>query len=196
MIIVILLIAFIIGLLRGGRPSNILHLRLHHSYLFLLSVLIDYGILFLMRNYGLESQKFVYWAVFSQYILLFICLWINRKAPFMWMTSTGVFLNYVVIMLNQGRMPLSQKAVEVAGSHSTLLLLQEGKYLTYTLIGPNTLYWYLGDVIYLPKPFYAFISIGDILLYAGIFLLIQQVVSKNKEENTRTAKSLQQDKSR
>ena len=178
LLITILIPAFVIGLLRGGRVSNLLNLRIRHVYLMFFSALIDYSLVIWVEYFGITSQRIVFGAVFFQYLMLFLCLFINRKLPFAWLAALGSFLNYFVIMLNGGRMPLSRAVLQAENADRVLALLQEGKYLTYALIQPDTLFWYLGDVLYIPKPVHAFISIGDILLYTGVFLLLQQAVAK------------------
>lgn len=179
LLIAFLIPALVLGLLRGGKVSNLLHMRIRHVYLIFLSALIDYSLVIWMEYFGAPSQQIVFGAVFLQYLMLLLCLFINRRLPFIWLAALGSFVNYFVIMLNGGRMPLSQEALlHMDTANRVLTLLQEGKHITYALIQPDTLFWYLGDIIYVPRPFHAYISIGDILLYAGVFLLLQQAVAK------------------
>ncbi|WP_414481125.1 DUF5317 family protein [Caldicoprobacter sp.] len=47
--------------------------------------------------------------------------------------------------------------------------------MSYTFITDKTPLWFLADIIYLPWPKEQFISIGDIIILLGVFLLIQNI---------------------
>lgn len=90
----------------------------------------------------------------------------------------GTLCNYLVIAANSFRMPISVKALTI---YSTMtpeaVVAQRADYFVAT-DGANFLF--LGDVIYFPiKVLDGFMSVGDILLAAGMFLLIVQVMGKN-----------------
>lgn len=178
----ILVIALITGLIRGGKLTNIISLRFQHPWLIFSSIVLEYGVLFLMRNSMIFSQTIVFYAILVQYLLLFLFFWYNKKLSYIWVIASGSFLNFLVIMLNQGSMPLTKMVLQIAASSKSLLLLMEGRYLTYHIIDRNTKLWFLGDIIYIPTPFKGFISIGDILLFSGVFLLMQKIIA-NKENS-------------
>ncbi len=179
MFISIIVLAALLGLLRGGRLANLTGIRLKYPLLILFSVLVEYACLFLMQSGILSSRPVVFASVVAHYCLLFTFVWFNRKLPFLWCAGAGSLLNFIVILLNGGSMPLSPRVTEIAVSSSNLRHLLEGRYLTYHIINENTRLWFLGDVIQVPWPFSGFISIGDILLYAGVFLLIQSIVANS-----------------
>lgn len=89
----------------------------------------------------------------------------------------GTLCNYLVIAANSFRMPISVKALSV---YSTMtpeaVIAQRADYFVAT-DGANFLF--LGDIIYMPiNVLGGFMSVGDILLAAGMFLLIVQVMVK------------------
>ena len=178
----ILLIALITGLIRGGKIANIISLRFQHPWLVFFSIAVEYGILFLIRAGMISSQTIVFYAILVQYLLLFLFFWFNKKISYVWLIALGSFLNFLVIILNQGSMPLTKMVLQIAASSKTLLLLMEGRLLTYHIINDNTKLWFLGDIIYIPTPFKGFISIGDILLFSGVFLLMQRIIA-NRENS-------------
>ena len=121
--------------------------------------------------YGFIPQPAIYPAV------LFI--WFNRHLPFSWVIALGCFLNALVILLNKGSMPLAEIGPYVGKSEFANEYLLSGKLPVYHIINENTLLWFLGDVIWVPF-FRIFISIGDIILYGGTFLLVQHLIADKK----------------
>jgi len=177
MLFSILIAACAIGLIRGGKLSNIAKIKIHYPWLIFSSVMVEFGLLFLMRKTSFITQNMVWGAVFVQYLLLFIFLWFNRQLPYTWLTGLGSLLNFLVIMANKGSMPLSEAAMTMNVNSRNLEHLASGRMLTYHIVNENTLLTFLGDVIYLPAPFKAFLSIGDFVLFAGILLVIQSIIA-------------------
>ncbi len=179
MIFIIFFTGFIIGLIRGGKVSNIKKLKLTHPWMIFLSVLIEVFLLLLMRNDVEITQLFAFLASIPQYFLLFLFIWFNRQLPYIQVIGLGCFLNALVILLNFGSMPLADIAAYIRESESASQYLLERNLVTYHIINENTKLWFLGDIIWLPSPFYAFISIGDLFLYSGVLLLIQHIITGN-----------------
>jgi hypothetical protein len=121
----------------------------------------------------------------ASYIVLWAVVWLNRRLPGMGVVLVGVSCNLLVIAANGGYMPLAPESLEriqtgasqiplgsvLAGSKDVLLARQQ------------TPLWILGDVLVIPEPFPwpTAMSIGDVLLAVGIFLLI---VHTTQVENT------------
>ena len=72
-------------------------------------------------------------------------------------------------------MPVSTEGLANSHLYSQLDLLKNNRILTHTLANKYTKFYYLSDIIPIPKPypFPKIISIGDIFIGIGIFLLIQ-----------------------
>lgn len=88
----------------------------------------------------------------------------------------GTILNFIPIILNKGRMPVSIKALEFSNLYTELTLLEEGRVLTHVLADNTTKLGILSDIIPIPKPYPLpkIISFGDILIAIGLFALIQR----------------------
>jgi hypothetical protein len=109
----------------------------------------------------------------GSYALLLLFAWANRRLPALWLVMAGLVLNILVIGANGG-MPVSASAIETAGTPAEGLLgAGAGK---HHLMGPDDRLTPLGDVIGIPPPIGAVISIGDVLLYAGVAILIVAVM--------------------
>jgi Family of unknown function (DUF5317) len=80
-------------------------------------------------------------------------------------------------------MPVRAGALETAGSGAESLLgVGTGK---HHLMGPEDTLTPLADVIGIPPPIGAVISIGDVLLYAGIAILVVAIMLGRSGENRR-----------
>lgn len=118
----------------------------------------------------------------ASYGLLGAFAWVNRRLPAVWLVMIGLALNILVIAVNGG-MPVSAAALEVAGARAEGLA-GTGT-LKHHLMGPGDTLTPLGDVIGIPPPIGAVISIGDVLLYVGITILVVAVMLGRSGENRR-----------
>lgn len=177
MIFVTLAAGIIIGLIRRGKLSNVSKLQLVHLWLIFLSVILEASLNILLKNDIVITQFFVFLWICVQYSLLFLFIWFNRHFSYVWLIGLGTFLNAVVILLNGGSMPLADISPYIGASETPSQYLLDGKLLTYHFINENTKLWFLGDIIWVPSPFRAFASIGDIFLYGGVLLLIQDIIA-------------------
>jgi hypothetical protein len=177
MFLIILAAAAIIGLVRGGSLSNITKLKLVYPWLIFLSALMEISLQILM-HFGVGiTQTFIFICSILQHALVFLFIWFNRHLPYIWIIALGSFLNALVILLNGGSMPLKDISPYIAKSRTADQYLLDGRLLTYHFINEKTKLWFLGDIIWLPFPSYAFASIGDLFLYGGVSLLIHHVIA-------------------
>lgn len=89
-------------------------------------------------------------------------------------TGLGLLANGLVILVN-GKMPVSATALENAGQLDVLYILEKGESFSHTLLDTQTTrLGFLGDLfpIYLPVLGNVVISVGDILIAVGCFLWI------------------------
>lgn len=177
MIFVTLAVGIIIGLIRGGKFSNARDLKLVRPWLIFLSVILEASLNILMKNDLGITQFMVFLWVCMQYLLLFLFIWFNRNLPYIWIIGIGTFLNALVILLNSGSMPLIDISPYIGATETPSQYLLDGKLLSYHIINENTKLWFLGDIIWVPSPFRAFASIGDIFLYGGVLLLLQHIIA-------------------
>ena len=118
----------------------------------------------------------------GSYGLLLAFAWVNRRLPASWLVMAGLILNILVIGVNGG-MPVSAGALDSAGA-SAEGLLGTGT-AKHHLMSPSDSLTALGDVIGIPAPVGAVISIGDVLLYAGVAILIVAIMLGRSGENRR-----------
>jgi hypothetical protein len=107
------------------------------------------------------------------YALLLVFVWRNRHLPALWLAFAGLAMNVLVIAVNGG-MPVSAAALDVAGASPEGL--SEGETAKHHLMGPDDMLTPLGDVIGIPPPIGAVLSVGDLFLYAGVAALVVAVM--------------------
>ncbi len=187
----IIIISIIIGLLRNGKLSSLSQISLKRIELIVLACLIQGGIIFL----GSRKVKFVldyssYMIIFS-YIVLLLAVWYNKNLKGIKIIALGIIFNFIVIVANNGHMPVLLSSLYIAGLNDFALILKEGTYVTHTLVTEKTLFRFLADVIPLSPPFPdpSVVSAGDFLMFYGVFSLIQNAMVKKQNSENRSQNS-------
>src|SRR5919201_1593258 len=107
---------------------------------------------------------------------------VNRRLPALWLVIAGLLLNLAVIGLNDG-MPVSSSALRSAGADSAGLVGAGA--IKHHLMRPDDVLTPLADVIGIPSPIGAVVSVGDLLLYLGIGILVVAIMLGRAGENRR-----------
>ncbi len=187
----IIIFSIVIGILRKGNLTNLTQVSLKKMELILLACLIQAGLIFL----GARKVKFVLdyssYAMIFSYIVLLLAVWYNKKLKGMNFIALGIFFNFIVIVVNGGHMPVLLDSLYKVGLDNFALSLKEGTYVTHTLITEKTLFRFLADVIPLPPPFPdpSVVSVGDLLMFYGVFSLIQNAMLKKENSEEKEQKS-------
>lgn len=185
LIIETITLSLIIGKLRGGSIRNIGNLYINKWYLLVMSFLVEIvSLLIITRTNGslgrFLEDKFLFLHIFA-YFLLVLCLLMNYREKGLKISLVGSILNFLPILLNNGRMPVSTKALKFSNLYTQLALLEEGRILTHALVDKSTKLTFLADIIPIPKPYPLpkIISFGDILIALGLFVLIQTYMKED-----------------
>lgn len=182
----LLFLSIILGLLVGlVRKGNVF--RLGYLRLVWLAILPLVSVVLYKYYPGIP-----FWAKAVTTTISYLCVMVfviaNRKY-----TLASVFLglgtlcNYIVIAINSFRMPISPTALSIYPNMTVeAVLAQRADYFVAT---EGAKLMFLADIIYMPtKLLGGFLSVGDILLAIGMFLLIVQVMGKTplNEETTQS----------
>jgi MFS family permease len=173
-----ILLGLLLGLLAGGRLRNLAEIRLRWTGLLVAAVVLRYATeLALGAHIGIV-ETFRLPLLAAAFVVLLGALWINRSYPGLSLAFLGVLSNMLVIIANNGFMPIWQPALIAAGlteadvdrAFHTVVDATAPDFLGRLLI--------LGDVIPAPVPFIRNVySLGDLFLTLGLaFFLFAGVV--------------------
>jgi hypothetical protein len=162
---------------RGRAFSQIAAIPLHSAWLALLAVVVQVP---LLRAAAGPTQRLAWQqALFLvSHLLLLVFVWRNRRLAGMQLLGLGVICNLLVILANGGFMPITPKTLVQINPGTTLEQWPPGLHYGHSkdiiLSQAETRLGALADVLVIPPPFpwpTAF-SLGDLLLAAGVVVLL------------------------
>ncbi|MFI2856106.1 DUF5317 domain-containing protein [Paenibacillus sp. JSM ZJ436] len=181
-----IILGLIVGMIRGGLKQG-LHafgqLKLKGGWIFPVLLLIQL-VIFAVQDQSSFVASISSYVFMGIYIVGMAFLWMNRNQPGFGWILTGVFLNFLVMAVNGGRMPVSLQAASVLDPYYVDMLSQGTVITKHYLLDESTRLPFLGDIIPLspPYPRSQAISIGDIVMNVGIFIYIVQLMSGDKKK--------------
>jgi len=168
LVLIVIGLAVCVGFIAGGSLRPFEHLKVRWWGLALAGLIVQ-GV----SLEGSIARPAGSALLVASYGLLVVFAWMNRRLPALWIAMAGLVLNILVIGVNGG-MPVSASALETAGARAEGLVGEDvGK---HHLMGPDDRLTPLADVIGIPPPVGTVISIGDVLLYAGVATLVVAVM--------------------
>ncbi len=179
MIIETMLLSLLVGKVRGGKIKNLENLYINGWYLFVLSLSIEIiTLLIITRGEGTLSKSLESYFLYIHILIyssLIIGLAMNWGSIGLRIVFFGSILNFLPIIFNKGRMPVYLPALRYSKLWNQITLLEEDRIMTHVLGTKATRLMILGDIIPIGKPyiFPKIISLGDILIALGLFILIQ-----------------------
>jgi Family of unknown function (DUF5317) len=155
----------------GGNLAQIVTIRFRWTallYAAFAGQLVAFGPVRVLGEAQIEQVQIASYA-----LLILFCL-ANRHQAGIWLVTCGVVANALVICVNGGVMPVEPHAIVASG-----WTVEE-----YASAYPNIVahagapLWFLGDVFAMPR-FHgsAVLSIGDLLIIAGAWLVLQRATS-------------------
>lgn len=171
MFVMTIVIAILIGYMRHGKLKNLENLTIRLWYVLSLAFLIQ---ILALRIENLSDIQFYLLHMSSYVIIMYIC-WVNRHKIAIRIMAIGNLFNGLVIALNNGKMPVKVPASIVDP------VFDRG----HILLDTTTRISMLGDILYIRIPTIKIymLSVGDIFLMIGVFLLIQQGMTCVHKEN-------------
>lgn len=159
-ILLVLVVAIIVGWLRGGKLRNLTEIRVQAWWLLPFGFFILAGSSFVPNQY----HEIAVALVLISYVPLLVFVWLNRDASGIWIAGVGILMNFTVISLNGG-MPVLAEAALIAGEAGELVLDAKHVLLTEATMLP-----FLADIIPLPG---AVLSLGDVFLAIGVAVFLE-----------------------
>lgn len=186
------LLSIILVVFRGGfsKKSEILLIK---GWYFFIAGMVIQRLPEILELFHIDSisqvleSKYIYIHLLS-YLFILITLILNIRLHSVKLILAGTALNMVAIFSNHGLMPVSRNAIGTFGQ----LAADSGRLdFKHVLIDQNTNFPFLTDILATPGwyPLKNILSIGDIFIAVGIFILIQKMFIKpNSHENQQVSR--------
>jgi hypothetical protein len=179
------------GLARGGTWGAVASLPLRWGGVALLAFALQIYLIYFpeARTEGAFSPRVL--ILTASYLLLFGVVWKNRALPGIWLIGAGLVANFAVMLANGGYMPITREALAAVGHLGNVTSSEPGARVLATkdvvLPREQTQLWFLSDILVLPPPFPipSVFSLGDLMIAAGVFLLVQRGLGRGTKTNTR-----------
>ncbi len=167
-------IGLIVGLLRGGRFSNLANFSLRGVLVLVIGLILQLAPFFLHGVPFVKDNA----ALFSFVGLLFAAVFIalNIKVSGMPLVLIGVALNAVVMLFHNFKMPIQLADATSAKFVQMKLSIASGAVSNYMLLSDSThISKYLGKLWLMPSyyPFTKYFGIPDIIIAIGVIWLLQ-----------------------
>jgi hypothetical protein len=179
-VILVPLLAVVAGYLAGGRLTAIPRVGVRLSWL----AAIGLGLQVLpIRGLDTETALTLLWVSFGALTLFAV---INIRLSGFLLILLGVLLNLVVITVNDG-MPINEHALVAAGQEGQIAQLEAGSFgVKYRLAQPGDQLLPLSDVIVLRPPISEVVSVGDLIVDAGLaWFLFAAMGPKRRRRETK-----------
>lgn len=186
-----IVLSVIVGFLRKGNLKSLASLKLKYGWVFPVLLLVQIVVFYLQNDVPVLGQASGY-IFMLVYIAGMFFLAMNRHYKGFVLILIGVFLNFLVMAVNGGRMPVSMEAAIILDP-GYIEAIKGELYAKHAVLTSSTNLGFLGDIIPLtdPYPKNQVISIGDVLMNIGIFLFIQQLMLNPLKENENDGVSFQ-----
>jgi hypothetical protein len=184
LILLVLVVGVALGYLRGGRLREISNVRLGAVWLVWLAFALQLALPFLGDARDTLRVPIVA-ASFLAASVWIVMMWRRLERVLLRagvaLVALGWLLNFTVIGLNNG-MPVSPQALERVGLPTEEI--EEGDLSKHVAMDEDTQLRFLGDVI--PLPLFGTlrkaISIGDVVMLAGLLVFVPTAMTRRREE--------------
>ena len=171
----VLFLALVIAMLRGGRLTNLGDIELRSWWLLIVGFGLQAATRLLPQENWAETAGLL--MVLGSFLLLMVLVIVNRDNPGMWLAGFGVLMNFTVISLNGGMPVLTEAAVVASGF--TIADPDIAGSFKHVVLGPDTLLPVLGDLIPLRLAGHGqVISLGDVFLAVGLARFLEHELRK------------------
>jgi hypothetical protein len=179
-----IILGLIVGWIRAGWRNGLMALsqiKIRGGWIFPVILLIQLGLYSLHGKVQFveDYNGYIFMLVYAAGLVL---LWLNRKEKGFWWIFAGVSMNFLVMLLNGGKMPVSLDAISVIDPAYAESLSNSMIETKHSIMTNATALPFLGDIIplTLPYPRQLVISIGDVIMNFGIFVYLQHVMLVHK----------------
>lgn len=177
------ILSLIAGLLRKGKLRRFTRVPLRNVEVFAVPFLLQFAIFFGGKRSMPFFQEYGNLLYLGSFVLLLIALLLNHRILEFRIAALGVFLNFLVVGLNGGRMPVREELLERAMLSSYAVeSIKSGENPQFTLLAEETRLKPLADVFVLPRPYPrpSVFSMGDLVITLAVVVLVQRVMCSSR----------------
>jgi hypothetical protein len=183
MILIALCIALLLGLiLVGGRVSNLASVNVKSGWLAPVAFLMQAYLVFFPAERAGEVLDPRSLLLVASHVLLFVVIWQNRHLSGIKVIGLGLLLNFVVMIVNGGFMPITPETLVRIGYDGNASQLETGYIVGRTknvVVEPGeAALWFLSDIMVIPRPFPipTALSVGDLLIVMGVAFFLREAM--------------------
>jgi uncharacterized protein DUF5317 len=164
--------AILVGYLLGGRLGNLANTRFRFGWVGLVGVALQF------LPFG---GTLGYLSLVGSLLLLLFVASANWRLPGFVLVLAGLWLNFVVITVNEG-MPVTREAIVASGQASTIDDLNTAGGSKHHIATSDDTLLILADRIAIPAPVKQAISVGDVVAYAGAMWFVIEGMRRREPE--------------
>lgn len=179
-LVYLLVLAVVVGYLRGGRLNGYLQKPLKGIFLPVAGFVIEYSFAWLPNILPAPPLRWLWIMVVAEYLCLFTFLFLNRDERAFWLVALGTATNFIAMTAHQMRMPVSPAIFEFSSLSGFVGRVQSGELIEYVLVGWNSPLWWLGDCIPIPWGVPGVASVGDFLMGIGLFWWVLRMMARKR----------------
>ena len=161
-----------LGYLLGGRLSNLAGVSFRWPLAGLLGIALQFAPV---------GDTGGYLLLLLSFLLLFVAAGANWRLPGFVLILVGLWLNFVVITVNEG-MPVTREALVKSGQVTELDDLIDAGGAKHHLAEADDDLLFLADRIAIPPPVRQAVSVGDIVAYSGAMWFVVAGMRRRKED--------------
>jgi hypothetical protein len=149
----------------GGRYAALGQLRIRGSWLVYVALGTQIAII---SVFDIHSEAVSRGLHILTYLMIGVCLALNRTVRWLWVVALGWLCNFTAIVANAGVMPTSTSAAPTGGNGAASTTFENSVPVADARLA------FLSDIFTTPRgiPMANTLSIGDLLLLAGVALVI------------------------
>jgi hypothetical protein len=176
MIIESIIFSILIGWVRKGKLKHLGTIEIKGIYLFFIGGMAQIVLFALADEQGSGVRRLLYDQFYVLHLFTYIIIMVPIVLNLNWrglnLMGLGSLLNFIPSAANQGQMPVALPAPYAPNFDLGHVLLESG-----------TRFKVLSDIIFIgpPYPMPKIMSIGDFLIMAGVFWLIQSAMMLEKQ---------------
>jgi hypothetical protein len=181
-LLIAVMLSLLVALVRGGQLGRLAEISFRYGWLALVALIMQVLLTGRLLPDRLLPVVFRVALLVGSHGLLLLVVAANYRLPGMPLVGLGLALNLIVMLANGGWMPVTPEALEAAQLDHLVRETNAGArvigWKNLVLSRGESRLWMLSDIIMIPFPLRTIVSLGDIVLALGAFILFQRTMKR------------------